>query len=65
MADQPIDETRSTPEGPIRIVVEPDGDKWIAAIKGPALEALRFFDSVEEANAWARASFRAMFPDLG
>jgi hypothetical protein len=63
MTERPIDETRQTSDGPIRILVGPDGDKWTAAIRGPEIEALRRFGSVAEANAWAHDSFRAMFPD--
>jgi hypothetical protein len=65
MAEQQIDQTVPTPDGPIRLSVTPDGDGWIAAIRGTAVEAVRRFSSLEEANSWLRASFRAMFPDSG
>jgi hypothetical protein len=63
MAEQPIDETHETRDGPVRILVSPDGAGWQARIRGPAIEAARNFHSVEEANAWARGAFRAMFPE--
>jgi hypothetical protein len=65
MAEQPIDDTRPTQDGPIRLSVTPDGAGWIAAIRGRAVEAVRRFSTVAEANAWVRESFRAMFPESG